>query len=123
MCVGWEGTWAGPRDGRRLGRYPTVSEVCDSLVFGSREPAVLDSIDSEAITRQLTSELDLPMCNSLVDFVRHLVRDSQEPARLAARADGQLASYKEWRSCRRSSASGCHRQEPCRKGDSRGREV
>ena len=90
-CVGWEGTWAGPRDGRRDGRYPTVSGV--SAPTGL---AMLDPIDSEAIARQLASELNLPMRNTLVDFVRKLVQDSKEPAKLAARADGQLASYVDW---------------------------
>ena len=85
--VGWRTRWKKTRQ-----IADSVGSICDSLVFGSREPAVLDPIDSEAITRQLTSELNLPMYNSLVDFVRDLVRDSQEPARLAARADGQLAS-------------------------------
>ena len=36
------------------------------------------------------------MRNTLVDSVRKLVQDSKEPAKLAARADGQLASYVEW---------------------------
>ena len=71
-------------------------EYLRQLGFGPRELAVLDPSDSEDIARQLASELSLPMRNTLVSFVEKLVQDSKEPAKLAARADGQLASYVEW---------------------------
>ena len=71
-------------------------EYLRQLGFGPRELAVLDPSDSEDIARQLASELNLPMRNTLVSFVEKLVQDSKEPAKLAARADGQLASYVEW---------------------------
>ena len=71
-------------------------EYLRHLGFGPRELAVLDPSDSEDIARQLASELNLPMRNTLVSFVEKLVQDSKEPAKLAARADGQLASHVEW---------------------------
>ena len=71
-------------------------EYLRQLGFGHRELAVLDPSDSKDIARQLASELNLPTRNTLVSFVEKLVQDSKEPAKLAARADGQLASYVEW---------------------------
>ena len=71
-------------------------EYLRQLGFGHRELAVLDPADSEAIARQLASELNLPMRNTLEKFVRNLAQDSREPAKLAARVDGQLASYVDW---------------------------
>ena len=84
--MGWPTRW------KRTGRYPTVSGV--SAPVGFWPPRVGRSRPLRA--RQLASELNLPMRNTLVSFVENLVQDSKEPAKLAARADGQLASYVEW---------------------------
>ena len=68
----------------------------DLVGFGPREMATLDINDSGEIAKQIAFELNITPGQELEDAIVDWIQEAREPARLAMRLEGVLASDIEW---------------------------